>query len=144
MPVTVGDGRLDAGVDQVTRERDRGTNICPVGFRVPAFAVCGFHLPRATISAGHGGVLLHGSGGAAATVGPGVKVPPWDLAVAEWLRWRMTRRILAGGSLIPVGDDGFPGSGIDSQEKLAGALRQLRRRHARRNCDTKNVIQNPR
>ena len=35
-----------------------------------------------------------------------------------------------------MGDDGFPGPGIDSQEKFAGALRQLRRRHARRNCDT--------
>ena len=35
-----------------------------------------------------------------------------------------------------MGDDGFPGPGIDSQEKLADALRQLRRRHARRNCDT--------
>jgi tetratricopeptide (TPR) repeat protein/transcriptional regulator with XRE-family HTH domain len=35
-----------------------------------------------------------------------------------------------------MGDDGFPGSGVDSQEKLAGVLRQLRRRHARRQCDT--------
>jgi tetratricopeptide (TPR) repeat protein/transcriptional regulator with XRE-family HTH domain len=36
-----------------------------------------------------------------------------------------------------MGDDGFLGAGVDSQEKLAGALRQLRRRHARWNCDTK-------
>jgi hypothetical protein len=30
---------MAGGVDQVTRKRDLGTNICPVEFRAPAFEV---------------------------------------------------------------------------------------------------------